>query len=135
MSTVLSHAGLHTDHKHWSSQETLWEDEARIWLKEIDATLADSKKLETILSEHRKAMESHHEKLCALRQGRAAHEHALADYEQGGQGETLIAMAAAHEQEAEQHDRLYRAHERVKRHQHTLLAYWRLLFKALSEEM
>ncbi|HWB14622.1 MAG TPA: hypothetical protein VG826_35695 [Pirellulales bacterium] len=135
MSTVLSHVEMHSDHKQWTSKETLWEDEARIWLNEIDAALADAKKLETVLREHRTAMEAHVEKVGGLRQGRAAHEHALAEYEKGGCGEDLIAMAPKHEQEAEKHYQLYQEHERVKRHHYTALAYWQLFLRAMSREM
>jgi hypothetical protein len=135
MSSGLSHAEMHSDHQQWTSKETLWEDEARIWLKEIDTALADAKRLETILSNHRKAMEAHFENVRGLRQTRGGHERALADYEKGGRGEDLIAMAPKHEQEAEKHYQLYQAHERVKRHHYTALAYWQLLLKALSTEM
>lgn len=135
MSSVLSHRGMHTDHQQWSSKETLWEDEARIWLEEMVTALADVKKLEAILNDHRKSLEAHVEKVRGVRQCRAPHEHALAEYEQGGQGENLIAMASKHEQEAEKHYQVYQEHERVKRHHHTAIAYWRLLFKGLSKEM
>lgn len=135
MSSVLSHFEMHTDHKQWTSKETLWQDEARIWLDEMDKALAEAKKLETILNEHRSALQAHLEKVHSLRQHRVPHEHALAEYEQGGDGGNLIAMASKHEHEAEEHYQLYQEHERVKRHHHTAVAYWRLLFKALSKEM
>lgn len=135
MSSVLSHLEMHTDHKQWTSKETLWEDEARIWLDEIDTALAEAKKLESTLCEHRKALEAHVETLHSMRQNRTPHERALAEFEEGGQGENLIAMASAHEHEAERHYQLYQVHERVKRHHHTAVAYWRLLFKSLSKEM
>jgi hypothetical protein len=135
MSSVLSHPEMHLQHKRWSEAEALWQDESRVWLSEIDAALADFKKLESILREHRDALEAHVQTVGKLRQRRALHEAALADYEQGGHEEHLIELAAKHEREGEEHRRQYQAHERVKRHHHTVLAHWRLLFKALSKEM
>jgi hypothetical protein len=135
MSSVLSHAEMHTDHQQWTIEEVLWVDEAHVWLKEMDAALAEMKKLEGVLGDERRALAAHAETVSSLRQKRASHETALADYERGGRGERLIAMASNHEREAGQHLQQRHAHERVKQHHHTLMAQWRLLFRALSKEM
>ena len=135
MSSVLSHAEMHTDHQQWTIEEALWEDEARVWLKEMDTAQAELQKLGEVLGEQRASLEAHAEAIRSLRAKRASHESALADYERGGRGERLIAMATKHEHEAEKHLHQRHAHERVKQHQHTLMAHWRLLFKALSKEM
>lgn len=135
MSCVLSHAEMHTDHQQWTIEEALWEDEARVWLKDMDAALADLKQLQTVLIAERESLAGHAEAIASLQKKRAPHEYALADYERGGRGESLIDMATKHEKESEQHLHQRHAHERVKRHHYTLMAHWRLLFKALSKEM
>jgi hypothetical protein len=64
------------------------------------------------------------------------HEEALARYEQGGPGEErLIGMARHHNAEAARHARQRDAHERAKKHQHTVMARWSLLLRALGEAM
>jgi hypothetical protein len=132
---VLSHAEMHTDHQQWTIEEALWEDEARIWRKEMDAALAELKKLEAVLHDEHASLDAHAEAVHDLRQKRSSHEWALADYERGGCDQTLIALAKKHEREAEEHLQRRHAHERVRQHHHKVMAYWRLLFKALSKEM
>jgi hypothetical protein len=123
---------MHTDHQQWTIDEALWEDEARIWRKEMDAALAELKKLETVLRGERAELDAHAQDIRGLRDTRASHEGALADYERGGGNGALIAMAKEHEREAEKHLQQRHAHERVKQHHHTVMAHWRLLFKALT---
>jgi hypothetical protein len=133
MLSVLSHAEMHTDHQQWVIEEVLWEDDARVWRNEIDAALVELKKLESFLRDERASLDAYAETIHGLRLRRASHESALADYEQGGCEEALIAMARKHEQEAEKHLNQRHAHERIKHHHHTVMAYWRLLFKAFAK--
>ncbi|HVX63053.1 MAG TPA: hypothetical protein VHC19_20695 [Pirellulales bacterium] len=135
MSNVQTHNEMHSDHRLWDSEATLWEDDIQIWEGELNAALAEMKQLEEVLAEHRKGLESHAEAIRAARADRATHEHALAKYEHGETGEDLVVLAQKHEAEAEHRAELRQTHERVKRHHHTVMAHWRLLFKALSKEM
>lgn len=135
MSNVLTHSEMHSDHRQWSSEETLWEDDIQIWEGELDAALGDIKQLAEVIGEHRKCLEAHGDAVRAARAHRAKHEHALAEYERGETGEDLVVLAQKHEEEGAKHCEQRQAHERVKRHHHTVMAHWRLLLKALSKEM
>ncbi len=135
MTSVLTHTEMHSDHRQWSSEELLWDDDVHIWEGELDSALAEMKKLASVFAEHRQGLEAHAEAVRAAHAKRAKHEHALAEYEQGGSGEDLIALARKHEEESEKHVQQRKAHERIKCHHHTVMAHWRLLFKALSKEM
>ncbi|HWB14316.1 MAG TPA: hypothetical protein VG826_34135 [Pirellulales bacterium] len=128
----LSHAEMHTDHQQWIIEEALWENEARIWRDEIDASLAELQKLETVLCKERSSLDAYGETIRGLRQNRAWHESALSGCAPVGGDDGLIALARKHAQDANKHLRLRHAHERIKQHHHTVMAYWRLLFNALS---
>jgi len=135
MSNVLSHAEMHSDHRQWVSEDAMWEDEVHMWQGELDQAVAEMKKLETALAEHRKSLEAHAQAVREYRERQDQHEHSLADYERGESGADLVALAREHAKECEQQRQRRATHERVKRHHHTMIAHWRLLCKAMCKEM
>jgi hypothetical protein len=110
----------------------MWRDDLVIWEREIEQALADSKQLEDALRAHRKALQDHLEATGAQEQTLYKHERALAEYERGGPGEDLLPMAKVHKENAEKHAKHAAAHERLKRHHHTVMAHWSLLLEALA---
>jgi chromosome segregation ATPase len=131
-----THAAMHSDHRHWGCEIANWCDDVGVWRHEIEKALADLAGLERILRAHVGALRDHAEQIRSHEQDLTEHEEALARYEQGGPGEErLIGLALHHNAEAAHHDRQREAHERIKKHQHTVLARWSLLLRALSEAM
>ena len=130
------HAAMHSEHRHWGGDLAAWRDDIDLWQHEIEKALGDLEGLERALRGHAKALRDHAEQVRSHEEELREHEEALARYEQGGPGEErLIAMARHHQAEAARHARQRDAHERVKKHQHTVMDRWSLLLRALGEAM
>lgn len=133
--TVSIHTEMHCDHKHRVNEIALWQEQLNHWRGELKESLRDLEQLKTALVCHDQALQKHAEELDreCTRLGR--HEHALAEYEGGGAGEELVALAQAHRDELARQDERRSVHERIKRHHHSLMAQWHLLFGAITKPM
>jgi hypothetical protein len=129
-----AHLEMHSEHRQWLSDNALWRDEAVLWQNEIDNALKEMKKLEDALRDHRKELNNHLATISAEEKIVAEHECALADFEKGGPGDSLVSMARTHKQTADNHSQQRQAHERLKKHHHTVIAYWSLLLKSLTQK-
>ena len=127
-----SHALMHREHRQWLSEDNLWRDDIAIWQKELKTALTDLTQVEKALHAHEKALEVHAAAVRCYEQDAAAHEHLLAEYEQGGEGDKLVALVQAHQKGADKHAQQRAAHERIKKHHHTVIARCNLLLKALA---
>ena len=127
-----SHALMHREHRQWLSEDELWRGDIASWQNELKAALADLAQVEKALREHEKALEVHAAAIRCYEQDAAAHEHLLAEYEQGDMGEKLIALVQAHQKGADKHSQQRVAHERIKKHHHTVIARCNLLLKSLA---
>lgn len=130
-----AHIEMHRDHVHWLDAIALWREEIGLWNEEYDRALADLASLETALRKHAKAIADHLEELNAQEGRVRAHEHALAEFESGGRGEDLITLAKTHKEEEASHARKRAAHERIKKHYHTIMAHWALLHKEITRPL
>jgi septal ring factor EnvC (AmiA/AmiB activator) len=124
---------MHSEHKQWESDIAMWKDDARMWQKELKQVQSELKELKERLSDHRKGLAEHVKALRKHARTSGGHEHALAEYETGGEGEDLIALAKSHGQEIDRHALVRDAHERIKKYHHTVLAEWSHFFKSLAE--
>lgn len=126
-----SHAQMHVDHTHWLRENKFWRDELRAWQTELASARVELTTLEKSLAEHEKTLETHAAAVRLYEQAVAEHEQALAGYEQGEAGEKLVVLAREHQVEDDKQAELRQAHERLKKRQHTLMAHWSALFKAM----
>jgi small-conductance mechanosensitive channel len=130
-----AHIEMHVEHRHWASDQALWRDSQAIWEKEIDAAFVALRQAQTALEEHRQALGEHTKAIKAEERAAADHEHALAEFERSGvrgSGEELLRMSKLHKQRAERHVRLRDVNERLKQHQHRVMAQVGLLLHALG---
>jgi hypothetical protein len=132
--TTLTHAEMHQQSRFWQNEEALWHDDIRAWEEELTQTLAEAERLQTALLNHQKGLRNHAAAIRLHGQDEATHAHALAEYERGNLGADLLGLAREHQEKINLHIRQRHAHERVKRRHHTVMAHWRLLLKALSDE-
>jgi hypothetical protein len=130
-----THVEMHGEHQRWLSDTAMWRDDLAHWQKEIADALDSLKELEGALRQHSQCLQGHLETLTAEEAETRSHEHALAEYERGGPGDELLAMARPHGEHATKHGQQRQAHERLKRQHHTVMAHWSLLVKALSEKV
>ncbi len=131
--TAETHTAMHAEHGRWRDEVGLWKDEIDVWEDELKKAVADLKRLELALRAQQATLEAHWRGVAAHEGHLDGHEHALAEFERGGPGSNdLLTMAKDHRHEAPRHAQQREAHERVKRAQHTLMAHWSLLLKALA---
>lgn len=130
---VLSHLDMHADHRRWLGDYAMWRDDVSVWQKELDQAFHQVKGLEGTFRAHREAMLDHLNAIATEGLTHSEHAQALAEFEQGGQGNGLLLMAKAHKKHASTHAKQQNAHERLKRYHHTLLAHLSSLLKAIRE--
>jgi hypothetical protein len=91
------------------------------------------KNVKAALEEHDKALKAHAAAIRLHHQSLGKHEQALAEFEQGGTAEEPLTMAPEHQKEDARHGQQRNAHERIKKHHHTMIAQLNLVQKALSQ--
>ena len=126
---------MHSEHKYWESETSLWRDDLRVWQQELAKAQGEIKQLEKALENHAHALRTHASTLRLDEGVFEGHEHALVEYEKGGEGEELLQMARQHSEEAVCHTVHRAAHEQFKRRHHTVIAHWNLLLKSVREPM
>jgi hypothetical protein len=124
---------MHNEHRFWESEISLWRDDLRAWQQELAKAQGEIKQLEKALEDHGQVLRTHGSTLRLEEQTFEGHEHAIAEYEKGGEGDELFEMARQHTQVAGHHVDHRRAHEQLKRRHHTVIAHWNLLLNALRE--
>jgi septal ring factor EnvC (AmiA/AmiB activator) len=124
---------MHAEHRLWESEISLWRDDLRAWQQELSKAQGEIKQLEKALEDHAHALRIHASTLRLQEQTIDGHEHELAQYEKGGEGEELFQMARQHSAEAGRHNEHRNAHEQLKRRHHNVIAHWSLLLRALRE--
>jgi hypothetical protein len=127
-----AHLRMHRDHRFWDSEVDFWRDDLRAWQRELTEAWSQLKELEAALQRHEEVLREHAASLRLDQEQTSAHEHALAEYERGGTGPDLPAMAVGHEDEADRHAEQRERHEQLKRQHHSFLARWRALIESLT---
>ncbi len=133
--TTSIHEELHHNHIVWKSELSQWRDDVALWKKEMYQAELQLKDLERALKAHREALDAHATSVQDRMLQTNKHESAIAAYEAGEAGEDLPAMAVAHEREVKSQDVQRQAHERIRRHHHSVMANWSLLLKAIDHQM
>ena len=131
--TATSHMTMHSEHRFWESEISQWREDLRVWQQELAKAQGEIKQLEKALEDHAHALRTHASTLRLQEQTFEGHEHALVEYEKGGEGAELLPMARQHGAEAAQHAEHRNAHEQLKRRHHIVIAHWNLLLKASRE--
>jgi hypothetical protein len=127
-------ASMHDEHRYWESEISLWRDDLRSWQHELAKAEGEFKQLEKALTDHEHVLRTHASALRLEEQVSAQHEHSIAEFEKGGEGQELLEMARKHSGEADLHQTHRTAHERLKRRHHNIIAHWNALLKALHED-
>lgn len=130
--TAASHDAMHAEHRHWEIETDFWRDEVATWEHELTKAIADLANLETALKKQEEKIRTHAAAIRLADLDVSAHEHALVEFEKGGQGVDLIPLAAKHKTEATRHSDLRQTHERIKRRHHELMSLWQTLLRAVA---
>lgn len=134
MATV-THATMHHDHRQWQNDNDMRRCDIAAWQEEIKTAAAELKEIEAAIKEHESAMQVHAAAIRLRQQELMAHEHALVEYQRGETRAELISLAQAHDKEATKHKQQLDAHERTKRHHHTIMAQLSMLRNAVAKPM
>jgi hypothetical protein len=131
--TGTTHLRMHGEHRLWESDIGLWRDELCAWQHELAKAQGEIKQLEKALADHAHVLRTHASALRLQEQKVDEHEHAIVEYEKGGEGDELFQMARDHSHEAVHHAKQCDDHQQLKRRHHEVIAHWNLLLKALRE--
>ena len=126
-------ASMHSEHRYWENEIGLWRDDLRAWQHELAKAVSEFEQLEKALGDHGHMLRTHASALRLEEQTSQQHEHAIAEFEKGGEGEELFEMARRHSTEADLHQVHRAAHEELKRRHHNIISHWNTLLKALHE--
>lgn len=127
------HRTMHGDHCQWEREISQWRDDLRVWQQEIAGALDQLDTLKEALVKQAHALRTHASSLRLEEQDFGQHEHAIARYEKGGDGEELFGMAARHVVEGMHHEDHQRAHEAMKQQHRHVMARWNGLLRALPQ--
>jgi hypothetical protein len=133
--TATTHAAMHNDHRLWDSETCAWRDDIRAWQHELGAALKELSQLEEAFQKHNNLLQRHAASIRLDEQESDAHEHALAEFEKGGEGQALVPLALKHIDEAARREKRREAHETLKRRHHEALSHWKALWKALRKAL
>jgi uncharacterized protein YukE len=124
---------MHREHRLWESDINFWRDDLRAWQQELAKAQSQVKQLEKALEDHAHALRQHGAAIRLQEQTFGEHEHALAEYEKGTEGDELFELARQHHIETSQHAQHRTDHESLKRRHHGVITHWNALLKALCE--
>lgn len=131
--TSATHIRMHGEHQCWEKDISLWRDDLCVWQQELARAQGEWKQLEKALEVHADLLRKHASSLRLEEESLGPHEHEIAEYEKGGEGDALFEMARKHSEEGVDHARHREVHEQLKRRHHTVIAHLNLLSKALGE--
>jgi len=129
-----THLEMHQDHERWLNDLLLWADEAAIWEREQRDAAAELARVEEwlrgfagVLAKHRRALAEHGEQF-------RGHEHAVAQFEQTGDGdqEELLLLAKHHRDEAAAHARTHQEHTELKERHRAILGAWMNVLREIA---
>ena len=113
-----------------------WRVDIERWRGEHESALSKFVKLEEMIRQHGESLESHAQAVERQQEGLRDHGRAMAEYQHQGAGERLQeTMAVKHREHAQRHKTVHEAHERMKKHHHTVMAHLRALQAAIEAAM
>ena len=133
--TSITHETMHHEHRLWDSEIGAWRDDLRAFQHELSAAARELSQLEEAFKKHNMILQRHAASIRLDELEADAHEHALTEFEKGGEGQELIPLARKHLDEAARQDKQREAHEKLKRRHHEVMLRWRALWKALRKSL
>jgi hypothetical protein len=133
---LLTFPGMQGDHRQWDYVHSTWRADVERWQREHESALSQLAKLEEMIRQHGRALESHAQAIEHHQQGLRDHGRAMAEFQKPGGGEPVQnAMASKHRELTGQHRTQHEAHERIKKHHHTVMAHVTMLKAAIEAAM
>jgi predicted nucleic acid-binding Zn-ribbon protein len=125
---------MHHDHRQWESDVSMWRDDIEIWQQNHQNALKELNRIAERLTEHMTSLEAHVGQLDSHEANTLQHEHGVAaDFRQ--QNDPTAHSMSEHVKEATRHQHLRDAHERMKKHHHTVMAHIAMLKATLDSSL
>jgi len=128
---TINDESMHHDHRQWESDVAMWRDDIGIWERGHQNALKELNRIAERLTEHNASLESHVDQLDSHEANTLQHEHTVSA-ECRDHTEPSPHSMSDHAKEAAQHQRLRDAHERMKKHHHTVMAHISMLKATLD---
>ena len=133
---ILTFPCMQADQRQWDYVHSTWCVDIECWQREHESALSQLAKLQEMLRLHGEALGSHARAVEGHQQGLQDHGQAMSEYQNQGAGETLQeTMASKHRELAERQRTQHEAHERIKKHHHTVMAHVTMLKAAIEAAM
>ncbi|WP_182868156.1 hypothetical protein [Stieleria mannarensis] len=133
---VSTFATMRADHRHWDHDHTNWLQDIAQWQQEHQQAVAQLKQMEELIRMHGEAVQNHAEVIEQHQCVERKHDQAMFGYVTGASNEhDEEAFAEEHARRARQHETQSQAHERIKKHHHTVMAQLSLLKQAMESGM
>ena len=116
-----THLEMHRQHQQWLQDALLWVDEVVLWMNENQNAAAGRSPLARELNRYAETIAVHQAETSAHTRAIQAHEHALAQFEQRGQEDDILAFAKKHRAEAARHEQQRQTHATIKQRHHALM--------------
>jgi len=127
--------GMQADHRQWDRVHSTWRVDIEHWKKEHESAVAELMELQEVVRLHGDALDAHAETIERHQSGLRAHGRAMAEPHLDVHGQLHESLKKAHREHAEKHDGQRSAHERIKKHHHTVMAHLKMLRTALDAAM
>ena len=126
---------MQADHRQWDYVHLAWRVDIASWRREHELALSELAKLEEVVHQHGDALDAHAEAMERQQDSLRDHERAIAEFKREGGGQLQKAMRNEHREHAELHNVQRAAHERMKKHHHTVVAHLTMLRAAIDAAM
>lgn len=126
---------MQPDHRMWDHEHSAWRVDVARWGTEHESALSELAKLQEIIRQHGDALDAHAETMERHQDSLRDHDRAMGEFKRNGGGSLQEAMEKKHHEYAEQHNGQRAAHERIKQHHHTVMAYLTMLRAAIEAAM
>ena len=127
------HQKMHQQHVAWGKAVEAWQVDIGHWKTGLREALRDLDVIREAMQDSLTALEHHADSVWEHQQRLRAHEAVLGAEARAASNQTDRDWAATHEAESSRHERLGDAHERIKHHQHGVVAEVRRLLATLMQ--
>ena len=127
------HQKMHEEHVRWQNDLEAWQADIDQWKKALKKSVDDVATINDALSDALTALENYADSVWEHAQRLKAHEGIVSQEARAGENATDKEWAHSHEAESSQHARLTDVHQRIKHHQHAVVAEVQRLLDKLLE--
>ena len=127
------HQKMHQQHVEWSKATDTWQTDIDHWKTGLQKALGDLDAIREAMQDSLTALQHHADSVWEHQQRLKAHEAVVCEEAKAASNQTDKGWAATHDAESSRHERLGDAHERIKHHQHDVVAEVKRLLGKMME--